>query len=97
MVRFTIEISDPAQLHGIAEARQSHNDALPAVHDEKNEPITPRPGTIATDAEFVQHLILQIAKSYAAIYQTDVTELDARIVKLQRRKDALKQASNVEG
>lgn len=79
---FTVEITDPAKLAGIAKAREAYNDSLPEAFEEvevspaegdspavfAKRSITPRPGTLATDQEYVQFVMDKAAESYARQY-----------------------------
>jgi hypothetical protein len=79
-MKFTVTITNPAELAGIAAAREAYNAALPDeledVLDADNKPtgekrpIEPKPGTLFNDAEYVQFVLWRAAQSYAKQYQT---------------------------
>jgi hypothetical protein len=67
-MQFTIDIPDPAKLAGITFAREAYNAALPEEYVEvegARVAVTPKPGTLATDAEYVQFVMDKAAESYA--------------------------------
>lgn len=57
MATFSVIITDPASLAGIAAARDAYNAALPAAAE-----------PIATDAAYVQFVMERAAESYAQQY-----------------------------
>lgn len=77
MTTFSITITDPAHLAGIAAARAAFNDALslaPAQGEEGGEDYVPaqtleaHPDYIATDEAYVQFVMGRAAESYAGQY-----------------------------
>ena len=68
MATFTITITEPAHLAGITSAREAYNAALPGAFDSAGQPILPAPGTLATDAAYVQFVMAKAAESYANQY-----------------------------
>lgn len=70
MTDFTVTITDPSQLAGIAAARGEHNTNLAPALDGAGQPITPNPNAIATDADYVQFVMQSAAVSYANHYGT---------------------------
>ncbi len=60
MTKFTVEITDKAQLAGITAAREAYNASLPEGED------SPEP--LADDAEYVQFVMGRAAESYALQY-----------------------------
>lgn len=91
-MQFTITITDPAKLAGITAARLAHNAALPDVRkpilDKEGKPtgeqviVSPKPGTLATDAEYVQHVMDKAAESYAVATQSPESRLAAKQAEL---------------
>jgi hypothetical protein len=80
-MKFTVSITDPAKLAGIAAAREAYNAALPdefedvpveggAEGETERKAIEPKPGTLATDDDYVQFVMDRAAESYAKQYQT---------------------------
>lgn len=79
-MKFTVEITDPAKLAGITAAREAYNAALPEqfedVKGEDGKPtgerktVEPRPGTLETDADYVQFVMEHAAESYAKQFGT---------------------------
>ncbi len=81
-MKFTGEITDPDKLAGITHARERYNADLPEqMHEVEVTPadgdtpavteqraIVPKPGTLATDAEYVQYVMDKAAESYAKQY-----------------------------
>lgn len=70
MAQFTVTIADAPSLAGITAARAAYNAALPDVMDDSDppKPIAPKPGTLATDNEYVQLVMASAAQSYAKQY-----------------------------
>ncbi len=60
MTKFTVEITDKAQLAGITAAREAYNASLPEGED--------APEPLADDAEYVQFVMGRAAESYALQY-----------------------------
>ena len=60
MTKFTVEITDKAQLAGITAAREAYNASLPEGDD--------APAPLANDAEYVQFVMGMAAQSYANQY-----------------------------
>ena len=65
MTKFTITITDPGQLAGIAAARERYN-----ADNAETEGFEP----IATDADYVQFVMEGAAGSYATQYGTEAPE-----------------------
>lgn len=67
MSRFTIDITDPASVAGITAAREQHNTSLPELRDDDGnvQPEEDHPDYLATDADYVQHVMGKAAESYA--------------------------------
>lgn len=66
-MQFTVDITDPKQIAAITAAREAYNAALPEqtrVVAGSAEGITPKPGTLASDAEYVQFVMASAADSY---------------------------------
>jgi len=57
---FTIEITDPSHLAGIAAAREARNASLPEDSNDR----------LNTDAEYVQFVMASAAESYSKQYNT---------------------------
>jgi len=87
-MRFPIDITDPAKLAGITAARAAYNDGLPdQLVDGK--PVTPKPGTLATDQEYVQYIVDNAAASYVLAFMTTEAKLAAREAEVQSTRAAL--------
>ena len=74
---------------GIRAAREAHNAALPEVYEDvdgEQVAVSPKPGTLATNDEYVQMIMSQAADSYAKQFGLIVAELDAKIVELQAKR-----------
>lgn len=66
-MQFTVDITDPKQIAAITAAREAYNAGLPEQTRQVGavtEPVTPKPGTLATDAEYVQFVMASAADSY---------------------------------
>lgn len=105
-MKFSIEITDPAKLAGIAAAREAHNAALPDAFEDvvveeaetdkdgnvvkeaetERRPISPKPGTLATDAAYVQHVMDKAAESYAVATQSVEAQLEQTRTELQAER-----------
>ena len=94
-MKFTIEITDKAQLAGIAAAREARNAGLTPVLDAEGKalPIEGNKDYIATDAAYVQFVMQSAAESYAKSYGLDGDMLAAQekaVADKRARLDAMK-------
>lgn len=100
-MQFTVTITDPTKLAGITAARAAHNVALPDVFedvkDKDGKPtgeciaVSPKPGTLATDAEYVQMVMDKAAESYARATLDPVVQLEQTRVELQAEREKVAQ------
>ncbi len=79
MTVFTVDISDPGQLAGIADARAAFNESLTPSVDGNGDPIAVqnRPGYIATDAAYFTARIADIFASYSKQFGYDLETIMA--------------------
>lgn len=65
-MKITITTDGQRQDAGLAYARKLFNDAIPDQLDEEGNRVDPKPGTIATDEEYLQIRVNDMLDSYAA-------------------------------
>lgn len=73
MTIFTVTITDLSSLTGVTRARNSYNAALPRALDNSGKVISPTPGTLNTDNDYIQMVVNKAAESYAKSYGLIIT------------------------
>jgi|EndMetStandDraft_9_1072997.scaffolds.fasta_scaffold15004_4 hypothetical protein len=91
MTRFTVEITDPAALAGIAAAREARNAALAQRKSDGGDdtPIAAHPEYLASDADYVQFVIAGAAASYARQFGLTAEEIEKAEADLANKKARL--------
>jgi len=91
MTRFTVEITDPAALAGIAAAREARNSTLAQRKADSGDdaPIEAHPEHLASDADYVQFVISGAAASYARQFGLTPSEIEKAEADLANKKARL--------
>jgi hypothetical protein len=91
MTRFTVEITDPAALAGIAAAREARNATLAQRKADSGDdaPIEAHPEHLASDADYVRFVISGAAASYARQFGLTPSEIEKAEADLANKKARL--------
>jgi len=90
MVDFTVTITDKTHLAGLTYARTQYNNSLPKVpikntNPVEYEPIEDHPDYLATDQDYIQHIMSKACESYAKQAGYNEVEIIAKITELQAK------------
>ena len=91
MTKFTVEITDPAALAGIAVAREARNETLAQRKADGGDdtPIQTHPEFLASDADYVQFVISGAVASYARQFGLTAEEIEKAEADLANKKARL--------